>query len=74
MGLAIRMNEEQFLGLAAKIERLSTYCEQLQNDNLSLRKTQDEWATERSHLLQKNDLARNKIEAMIGRLRALEQK
>ena len=68
------MNEEQFLALAERIERLSNYCIKLEEDNLSLRKLQDEWVTERSQLLQKNDLARNKIEAMIGRLRALEHK
>mgnify|MGYP004126165425 FL=1 len=31
------------------------------------------WAEEKTRLLEKNDLARNKIEAMIMRLKALEQ-
>jgi len=68
------MNEEQFLILADKIKHLKKYCEKLEIDNLSLRKYQDDWVSERSQLLQKNDLAKTKIEAMIGRLRALEQK
>ncbi len=73
-GFAKRMNEEQFLVLAEKINRLNTHCEKIEGENLSLLKHQDEWVIERSKLLKKNDLARNKIEAMIGRLRALEHK
>ena len=32
-----------------------------------------EWAQERARLIEKNELARSKIEAMIGRLKGLEQ-
>lgn len=60
--------------LSAKIDTLVGYCEQLQADNVALRALQEEWHRERAQLMQKNDLARNKIEAMIGRLKALEQK
>ena len=56
-----------------KIDQLIAYCQKLEMDNKSLRSSQDNWLKERATLLQKNDLARTKIEAMISRLRALEQ-
>lgn len=56
-----------------KVEQLIAYCERLEEDNARLTKSQEELQSERSKLLQKNDLAKTKIEGMIGRLRALEQ-
>ena len=56
-----------------KVEQLLSYCSKLEDDNQNLRAMQDDWNSERSKLMQKNDLARNKIEAMIGRLKSLEQ-
>lgn len=68
------MDETQLNAIAEKISRLISHCEKLNADNQILRQQQDEWQQERARLLQKNDLAKNKIEAMIGRLKALEQK
>jgi len=67
------MAEAKFEVLSDKIDRLIKYCAQLESDNSALRELQEDWHQERSQLMQKNDLARNKIEAMIGRLKALEQ-
>jgi cell division protein ZapB len=67
------MAEAKFRALSGKIDLLIKHCEQLEHDNAALRDIQNNWNQERSQLLQKNDLARNKIEAMIGRLKALEQ-
>lgn len=67
------MAEAKFRALSNKIDLLIKHCEQLERDNSALRDVQNNWNQERSQLLQKNDLARNKIEAMIGRLKALEQ-
>jgi cell division protein ZapB len=68
------MTELTLEALSEKVNRLVEYCEQLRTDNQAMRQLQDDWHKERSQLMQKNDLARNKIEAMIGRLKALEQK
>jgi cell division protein ZapB len=68
------MEELTLEELSEKVSRLVKYCEQLRADNLALKQFQDDWHKERAQLMQKNDLARNKIEAMIGRLKALEQK
>lgn len=56
-----------------KIDKLLEHCNALEADNASLKALQEDWHNERAKLLQKNDLARNKIEAMIGRLKTLEQ-
>ena len=55
-----------------KLDKLIERCQKLERDNAALRQLQDDWNRERAQLMQKNDLAKNKIEAMIGRLRALE--
>jgi cell division protein ZapB len=67
------MDQSELHALADKLDRLIEHCHKLEQDNIHLRQLQDDWNRERAQLMQKNDLARNKIEAMIGRLRALEQ-
>lgn len=67
------MEQPELQALADKLDRLIERCHKLEQDNASMRELQDDWNRERAQLLQKNDLAKHKIEAMIGRLRALEQ-
>ncbi len=67
------MEQPELQALADKLDRLIERCQKLEQDNASMRELQDDWNRERAQLLQKNDLAKHKIEAMIGRLRALEQ-
>ncbi len=67
------MEESRLKSVSEKIEQLVNYCRKLEADNAALREKQEEWLNERNRLMQKNDLARNKIEAMIGRLKTLEQ-
>ncbi|MEQ5836069.1 TIGR02449 family protein [Marinobacter halodurans] len=67
------MDQSELQALADKVDRLIARCQKLEQENASMRQMQDDWNRERAQLMQKNDLARNKIEAMIGRLRALEQ-
>ena len=56
-----------------KVQKLLEHCQELESDNSALKAQQDEWSGERIKLMQKNDLAKNKIESMIGRLKSLEQ-
>ena len=56
-----------------KVQKLLEHCQELESDNSALKTQQDEWSGERIKLMQKNDLAKNKIESMIGRLKSLEQ-
>lgn len=67
------MEQSELQALADKLDRLIARCQKLERDNAAFRTQQDDWVRERAQLIQKNDLAKTKIEAMIGRLRALEQ-
>lgn len=59
--------------LEAKIDELIQLCDELERKNAILATDKDNWTQERSRLLEKNDLAKTKVEAMIMRLKALEQ-
>ncbi|WP_239016253.1 TIGR02449 family protein [Spiribacter vilamensis] len=64
---------EQADRLERRVERLIQLCEQLRDENRVLLRTQESLNAERAALLEKNETARARIEAMIGRLKALEQ-
>jgi cell division protein ZapB len=59
--------------LTGKLELLIQRVEQLKTQNRSLLAAEKSWREERAHLVEKNELARQKVEAMISRLKALEQ-
>jgi cell division protein ZapB len=47
-------------------------CNQLKEENRSLRQRQDALTAERATLLQKNEQVRARVEAMVVRLKAME--
>ena len=59
--------------LEERVDKLVDVCDQLQSENHSLRQRQDSLTAERATLLQKNEQVRARVEAMIGRLKAMEQ-
>ncbi len=59
--------------ISARIDRLVELCQRLSEENRSLRQSQEQLANERSALLAKNEQARTRVEAMISRLKSLEQ-
>lgn len=59
--------------LERRLDELVVVCKQLQDENRSLRGRQDSLIAERATLLQKNEQVRARVEAMIGRLKAMEQ-
>jgi len=59
--------------LEKRLDELVVICKQLQEENQSLRERQDNLMTERATLLQKNEQVRGRVEAMITRLKAMEQ-
>lgn len=67
------MAEQDFNSLEQKIDELIRLCEHLNNENNALRNKASNWTLERAKLVEKNELARAKIEAMITRLKSLEQ-
>ncbi len=59
--------------LERRIEELIAFCDQLERKQESIAIEQQKWLQERSRLLEKNELAKTKIEAMIMRLKSLDQ-
>jgi len=65
--------ENELKRLEERVDALVRVCDQLQDENKSLRQRQDVLTAERANLLQKNEQVRARVEAMIGRLKAMEQ-
>ena len=59
--------------LEKQIDELIAICDELERKHSSLEADRDNWQQERTRLLEKNELAKSKIEAMIMRLKSLEQ-
>ena len=58
--------------LEASIDTLLKTIERLSVENRSLRAHQDTLATERASLIERHDLVRNRVEAIVTRLKSLE--
>ena len=58
--------------LERRLDELVVITTQLKEENRSLKQRQDSLIAERATLLQKNELVRARVEAMIGRLKAME--
>ncbi|MGI0116095.1 TIGR02449 family protein [Zooshikella sp. RANM57] len=67
------MDEQLNNMLHHKIDELLALCQQLLEENQTLKANEQAWREERAQLVEKNELARSKVEAMISRLKALEQ-
>jgi cell division protein ZapB len=65
--------EHELKRLEKRVDALVQVCDQLQDENRSLKQRQDTLTNERATLLQKNEQVRARVEAMIGRLKAMEQ-
>jgi len=64
--------ESELRRLEKRIEELIRALSQLKEENRALRQRQDILTAERTALLQRNEQARTRVEAMIGRLKAME--
>ena len=67
------MEDAELQALSRKLELLIQRVEQLKSQNRALLAGEQAWREERAHLIEKNEMARLKVEAMISRLKALEQ-
>jgi cell division protein ZapB len=67
------MPDSQLKVLEQKIDDLIKLCADLNSENLALKSDADNWREERQLLVDKNELAKTKVEAIISRLRAMEQ-
>ncbi len=67
------VTEQELLKLEVRLEELVGSIERLKEENRSLRDQQDSMVTERAGLIEKNEMARSRVEAMINRLKSMEQ-
>nr|WP_298138762.1 TIGR02449 family protein [uncultured Pseudomonas sp.] len=67
------MEDADLQALTTKLEQLIQRVEQLKAHNRLLLANEKTWREERAHLIEKNEMARHKVESMISRLKALEQ-
>lgn len=59
--------------LEDKIDALIELCEALAVENRALREKQESLTADRAKLIEKNELAKTRVESMINRLKALEK-
>ena len=59
--------------LEEKVDELIALSEVLVEENQVLKAKQQSWTTERAKLVEKNELAKTRVESMITRLRALDK-
>ena len=65
--------EQEIEALEAKIGELSELYRRVLEENRSLRASQETLNSERAALLEKNEQAKGRVEAMIRRLKSMEQ-
>jgi len=67
------MSENTLQNLSQKLDQLILQHQQLQKENQSLRAFKQDWQQERARLIEKNNMARTRVEAMIDDLKSLKQ-
>ena len=67
------MEETTTTALASRIDDLIALCATLARENQALHQAQAAWRVERARLNERNELAKSKIDAMIDRLRSLDE-
>lgn len=66
------MSESLLAQVEAKLDELLRRYQQLIDENKNLREKEISWASERNQLLEKQQLARSRIESLITRLQQNE--
>ena len=67
------MAGDDWAALEQRVEELIDLCSVLTRENRALRAQQQNWTMERAKLIEKNELAKSRVESMIVRLKSLEQ-
>lgn len=58
--------------LEARVEELIKTVSRLKSENVALRSKQEHLTSERAELIEKTELAKSRVEAMITRLKSME--
>jgi cell division protein ZapB len=64
--------DQEVTRLEEQVEILLNTVDRLVKENKSLRAQQESHSTERATLIERNDLVRNRVEAIVSRLKSLE--
>ncbi|MFC4528824.1 TIGR02449 family protein [Dyella halodurans] len=64
--------KQELAAIGEQLDRLLEVVRRLTEENRSLRHSQEQLANERAGLMARNEQARSRVEAMIQRLKALE--
>ncbi|MGH1471877.1 MAG: TIGR02449 family protein [Cellvibrionaceae bacterium] len=66
------MTESAITTLEDKLDQLIRLCDRLKQENEAYQEKESKWLRERTRLIEKNELARTRVEAMISKLQNLE--
>lgn len=66
------LNEQELKRLESRVNSLIRAYEDLQKENSLLKAQQDSYTAERASLIDKNEQAHKRVEAMITRLKSME--
>jgi cell division protein ZapB len=66
------MEKADFSKLEGRVNDLIKLCDDLRVENQAMRSQQSNLMAERASLIEKSELARTRVEAMIARLKAME--
>ena len=67
------MSEDKFQTLNEKVEALIALCVEMKQENHLLRANEENWHSEKRELMEKNKVAKSKLESILARLKALEE-
>lgn len=68
-----RRDSDELKKLEARIDELIDECQRLRRENQQLKSERGDLSEKHARLMEKTRIARERIEAMIGRLKALER-
>ncbi|VUD53833.1 hypothetical protein TDB9533_01914 [Thalassocella blandensis] len=66
------MSADLLKDVEAKLDELIHLCNRLEKENATLKAKEQGWQQERARLLEKNEIARTRVEAMIKHLKEME--
>lgn len=66
------METPDLQALESQLDELIRICQQLRDENGALKSQQSNLLSERAQLIERSELARSRVEAMIARLKAME--
>ena len=66
------MENDAIQQLEQQVDELLRASRRIREENMLLKSQQAAWLTERSQLVEKTEMARSRIETMVGRLKELD--